>query len=161
MMTICSALSSHVDTMTKKKEKTFLVMRILRIYPQQLFCTSYSSVNYGHHAGHYIPSTYNWPSVPFNHPPPISSPPNPISLVAISLISSSINLWGGGLLLFFRFHITARQYFLSILNLLLYGKFMFIMFKVNYDRDIKFKTLCWPLIHPQLWLIKLKLYQRR
>lgn len=158
-MTICSALSSHVDTMTKKKEKTFLAMRILRIYPQQLFCTSYSSVNYGHHAGHYTPSTYLLTTgllyrlttlLQFPPPPPCISGSHKSDLFFYKSV-------GGACCYFLDFTLRARQYFLSILNLLLYGKLMFIMFKVNYDRDIKFKTVCWPLIHPQLWLIKLRL----
>ena len=55
----------------------FLVMRMFKIYSQQLANIPCSVVNYSHHAVHYIPRTYvsfnckfvpfDWKFVPFGH----------------------------------------------------------------------------------------------
>lgn len=59
-----------------------LVMRMSKIHSLNNFkiCNTYSTANYGHHAGCYIHMTYlfcKWKSAPFDHISPISLIPYP------------------------------------------------------------------------------------
>ena len=51
----------------------------------------YGIVNYGHHAVHYIPRSYNWKLVPFDQPQnTLRSPAN----MRILTVDEDVEVWG-------------------------------------------------------------------